>query len=329
MERRLEWLQIGRRLALACSIGVLGAGIALMAQDAPVANPPQPQSWSAEQLDNLVAPIALYPDPLVGQVLAASTYPLELVEAQQWVQANPNLKGKDLVEAAKQQNWDPSVQALVAMPDVLKRLTQDVQWTTDLGNAFLAQQSDVMAAIQRMRVRAQQRGRLNSDSHQVVTTEQQNGQSAIQIMPADPQVIYVPVYDPVYVYGPPVWGWYPPLWYPDYGWGWGFGINIGWFFGGWNGWGWGLGPVVVRRRHLRQQLLLPPLRVLARRVRTRIRPRSRLRPRRPARSRRAHGLGSRPRPSLGRGLCERTVESSVRCGVDGVALLRAATGLPG
>ena len=115
---------------------------------------------SPEQLDNLVAPVALYPDPLLSSVLAASTYPLEIVEAQQWLQQNGNLQGAQLMDAAKQQNWDPSVQALVAFPDALRLLSNDVRWTTDLGNAFLAQQADVMSAVQRMRARARANGKL-------------------------------------------------------------------------------------------------------------------------------------------------------------------------
>src|SRR5262249_13776832 len=150
--------------------------------------------------------IALYPDPLLGQVLAASSYPLEVVEAQQWLQQNRNLSGAQLMDAAKQQNWDPSVQALVAFPDAMSMLTRDVQWTTDLGNAFLAQQRDVMDAIQRMRVRAQQNGRLNSSPQQTVTTQSQDGQDAVVIEPANPQVVYVPSYNPEYVWGPPAWG---------------------------------------------------------------------------------------------------------------------------
>ncbi len=199
----------------------------------------------------MVAPIALYPDPLLGQVLAASTYPLEVVQAQQWLQQNSNLHGQQLMDAARQQNWDPSVQALVAFPDVMTTLTRDVQWTTDLGNAFLAQQNDVMGAVQRMRVRAQQNGKLRSTPQQNVTTQNQDGQSAVVIEPADPQVIYVPSYNPAYVWGPPAWGYYPPLFYPGIGFGFGFGPGIylggfypGWGFGwgGWGlGWGWGCG----------------------------------------------------------------------------------------
>jgi hypothetical protein len=184
---------------------------------------------------------------LLGQVLAASTYPLEIVEAGRWLQQNGNLRGQQLIDAAKQQNWDPSVQALVAFPDALNLLDKNIQWTTDLGNAFLSQQSDVMSAIQRMRARASANGKLTSTPQQVVTSDTQNGQSAIQIQPADPQVIYVPVYQPYYVWGPPVWGAYPPLWYPPgfgFGFGFGPGIYIGAFFPGWlgwGGWGWGCG----------------------------------------------------------------------------------------
>jgi hypothetical protein len=199
------------------------------------------QPLSPQQLDDLVAPIALYPDPLVGEVLAASTYPMEIAEAEQWVQDHPKWKPSKLMDEAKKQKWDPSVQGLVAFPQVLTRLTQDMGWTTALGNAFLAQQADVMQALQRMRAQAQARGTLHSTPQQTVTTENQNGQSAIQIMPANPDVWYVPYYNPVYVWGPPVWGVYPPLLYPgiDIGFGWGLGIDLGLYFGGWGGWGWG------------------------------------------------------------------------------------------
>ena len=217
----------------------LAAGVASAQAPAGPASPPQQQApaqvWSSQQLDNLVAPIALYPDPLLGQVLAASTYPLEIVEAQQWVKGNSGLTGTSLMDAARQQNWDPSVQALVAFPDVLARMNQDVRWTTDLGNAFLAQQADVMYAVQRMRSSAKANGKLVSSPQQVVTTETDSGQSAIQIEPANPQVIYVPQYDPAYIWGPPVWGYYPPLAYSGFGFGFYPGINIGFLFGGWGG----------------------------------------------------------------------------------------------
>src|ERR1039458_2878434 len=233
-------LRFRRWVLSTCVVGVMVAGAVMPAQIPPAAQGgTRAQTLTQTQLDNLVAPIALYPDPLVSQVLVACTYPLELVEAQQWLQANGSLSGQASVNAARQQNWDPSVQALVAMPDVLGKLTQNVQWTTDLGNAFLAQQADVMSAIQRMRSRAQASGKLESDTHERVTTESQDGQSAVQIMPADLQVIYVPTYDTAYVWGPPAWGGYPLLPYPDYGFGWGFGLDIGFCFGGWGGWGWG------------------------------------------------------------------------------------------
>ncbi len=193
------------------------------------------QMLPPQQLDNLVAPIALYPDPLLSQVLAASTYPVELMEAQQWSLGNQNLSGQQLMDAVRQQNWDPSVQALVTMPNVLSLLTQDIRWTTDLGNAFLAQQADVMSAVQRMRQRAQSNGQLRSNQQESVITQDQGGQQAIEIEPANPQEVYVPAYDPYYVYG---YGAYPPLYYPDGYW---FepGIDMGLYFGGWGGWGFG------------------------------------------------------------------------------------------
>ena len=232
-------------LSVVCVLLMVGTGALLMGQQpAPSAPAPPPaQLLSVDQLTNLVAPIALYPDNLLGQVLVASTYPLEIVEASQWLQQNRNLQGQQLIDAARQQNWDPSIQAMVAFPDVLNRLNSDIRWTTDLGNAFLAQQADVMNAVQRLRVEARSAGKLNSTQQQTVTTETQGGQPEIEIAPANPQVVYVPTYDPAYIWGPPAWGYYPPLYYPPYGFGFGFGpgIYIGSFFGGlgWGGWGWG------------------------------------------------------------------------------------------
>ena len=247
MKRRLDRTWLWRGVSLVCIVAMAGIGTLALAQppgsaaQAPMANQAPAQPLPPQALDDLVAPIALYPDPLLGQVLAASTYPLELVEAKQWVQANPTLQGQQLTNAARQQPWDASVQALVAMPDVLNRLTEDIHWSTDLGNAFLAQQADVMAAVQRMRVRAQRNGKLQSTPQETVTNEDQGGQAAVEIQPADPQVVYVPTYDPNYIWGPPVWGYYPPLYYPSYGFWWGPGINLGLYFGGWGGWGFGFG----------------------------------------------------------------------------------------
>ena len=166
-----------------------------------------------DQLDSLVAPIALYPDPLLAQVLAASTYPIEIVELQQWLSKNSGLKDKALTDAVEQQPWDASVQALAGMPDVVKRLSDDIQWTTNLGNAFLAQQNDVMAAVQRMRNKAKSNGNLESTPQQVVQTKSVENQQVIVIEQANPQVVYVPSYNPTVVYGPPVYP-YPPVYYP-------------------------------------------------------------------------------------------------------------------
>ena len=203
------------------------------AEEAPLLSP--------QQLDNLVAPIALYPDELLSQALAASTYPLEIVDAEQWMQQNKNLPPAQLVNAAKQQNWDPSIQALVAFPDVLDILGRDIHWTTDLGNAFLGQQADVMGAIQQMRAKAQQAGQLRSTPQQNVSTQYDNGQSAIQIAPTDPQTVYVPEYQPSAVWGPPAYGAYPSLWYPP-AWGAYGGYGGGYGYGGYgSGYGGGIG----------------------------------------------------------------------------------------
>ena len=198
-----------------------------------------------DQLDSLVAPIALYPDPLLAQALAASTYPLEVIQLQQWLEKNKNLKDKALADAAAKQPWDPSVQALAGLPDVVKRLANDIQWTTDLGNAFLAQQSDVMDAVQRMRKRAQDKGNLKSTEQQQVETKVIENKSVIIVEQANPQVVYVPSYDPVVVYGPAFYP-YPPIYYPPVGYyaagmaiSFGVGVAMGAFWSG--GWGWGCG----------------------------------------------------------------------------------------
>jgi hypothetical protein len=150
----------------------------------PPALPPPGQTLTPDQLNDLVAPIALYLDELVSQILVAATYPLEVVEAYQWQQRSPGLTGPALTQAAQQQNWDPSIQALVIFPDVMKRLNDDVTWTTNLGNAFLAQQQDVMDAVQRMRQRAQQAGRLQSTPQLSVSTINQGGQPYIGFLRA-------------------------------------------------------------------------------------------------------------------------------------------------
>jgi hypothetical protein len=160
-----------------------------------------------------VAPIALYPDALLGQVLVASTYPLEVIQLQQWLAKNPGLKDKALADAVAKQPWDPSIQALAALPDAVKRLSEDIAWTTSLGNAFLAQQGDVMNAVQRMRKKAQGTGALKTTEQQKVETKVVEEKTVIVVQQANPEVIYVPSYNPTVVYGPPIYA-YPPIYYP-------------------------------------------------------------------------------------------------------------------
>jgi hypothetical protein len=195
-----------------------------------------------DQLDSLVAPIALYPDPLLAQTLAASTYPLELLQLHQWLARNAALKDKALLDAVERQPWDPSIKAMAALPDVVKRLADDIQWTTDLGNAFLAQEADVMGAVQRMRTKAQANGNLQSTPQQTVETQVVENKHVIVIEQANPQVLYVPSYNPTVVYGAPVYP-YPSIYYPPAGYyagralAFGAGVAMGSFWSG--GWGWG------------------------------------------------------------------------------------------
>src|SRR5215212_7419232 len=200
------------------SVALLALGpIPLFAQPGPPAPPAQPQPAQSaqsavmpnqeetpkvpnDQLDSLVATIALYPYPLLAQMLAASTYPLEVIQLEQWLKKNPSLKQEALAAAVAKQPWDPSVQSLAIYPDVITRLSENVAWTTDLGNAFLAQQPDVMAAVQRMRAKAQSKGALKTSEQQKVETEPgDGGQEIITIEPANPQYVYIPSYDPVVV----------------------------------------------------------------------------------------------------------------------------------
>jgi hypothetical protein len=202
------------------------------------AEAPQYPQQTPEQLQQLVAPIALYPDSLVAQILAASTFPEQVVEASRWVQAHPDLKGDPLGHAVDQQPWDPSVKALTAFPSVLGNMDKNLSWTSSLGDAYYNQQPEVMDAVQVMRRRAQQAGNLKTTPQQTVETQS----STIVIQPAAPEVVYVPAYDPWVVYGDPIVAWpgwypYPGIWYDGpYLWS-GIGFEIGWF-AGW-GWGWG------------------------------------------------------------------------------------------
>src|SRR3984957_18843720 len=212
----------------------------LVAQAQPGPQQVQPESpymqQTPEELEQLVAPIALYPDSLVAQILAASTFPEQVVDADRWVQSHPDLKGDDLAQAVDQQPWDPSVKALTAFPSILGNMDKNVSWTSSLGDTYYKQEQAVMDAIQVMRRRAQQAGNLNSTSEQTVTT----ADSDIQIDAVDPEVVYVPEYDPWVVYGGPIVAWpgwypYPGIWYVDPPLFFGAGFGIG-FFGGY-GWG--------------------------------------------------------------------------------------------
>jgi Protein of unknown function (DUF3300) len=204
------------------------------------------QKIPSDQLDSLVAPIALYPDPLLAQVLAASTYPLEIIQLYQWLQKHTDLKDKALADAVMKEPWDPSVQAMATLPDVVKRLADDIQWTADLGNAFLAQQSDVMDAVQRMRKKAEANGNLKPGEQIKVETKTVESKQVIVIEQSNPEVVYVPTYNPTVVYGAPIYP-YPPIYYPPPGYyaagaaiSFGVGVAIGAAWGG-GGWGWGCG----------------------------------------------------------------------------------------
>ena len=206
------------------------------------AAPAATAGFSKEQLEQIVAPMALYPDGLVSQMLMASTYPLEIVEAARWLKANPGLKDKALEEALKKQDWDASVKSLCGFPDVMKQMDENLDWTQDLGDAFLAQKTELMDTIQRMRGKAYDSGNLKTTEQQVVTQQQDK---IIVIEPADPEVIYVPTYSSTVVYG----GWsypyyyYPPMYYPPpYGYGAvAFSVGVVWGAAIWGGcnWGWG------------------------------------------------------------------------------------------
>ncbi len=235
-----------REFAAIICIGALLPGNSLASQT-PLPDAPSAQAAAkipADQLDSLVAPIALYPDPLLSQALVASTYPLEVIQLQQWLAQNKGLKDKALADAVKKQDWDPSIQGLAALPDVVKLLADNIKWTTDLGNAFLAQQNDVMDAVQRMRKKAKDAGNLKSTEQQKVEVKTVESQQVIVVQQANPQVVYVPSYNPTVVYGAPVYA-YPPIAYPPPGYyaagmaiSFGVGMAMGAAWGG--GWGYNM-----------------------------------------------------------------------------------------
>lgn len=209
----------------------------VLAQDSKAA---AAKRFSQEELDQILAPVALYPDLLLAQALMASTYPLEVVMADRWVKQNKNLTGDKLIEAADKQPWDPSVKALVPFPDLLSTMAEKLEWTEKLGDAFLAQQTDVMETVQSLRKKAYEAGNLKSTNEQHVIVEKET----ILVESADPRVVYVPVYDPWRVYGPWWWPYYPPyvfypypysaaVYYPGY-----IGFSVGFVVGAyWGNWG--------------------------------------------------------------------------------------------
>ena len=226
----------------------LAAQTALPPGQSPPPNAPDqaaPARLTPQQLQDLVAPIALYPDALVAQILAGSAYPTQIVEANRFLQQNPNLTGKALGTAVDMQDWDPSVKALTQFPSVLADMDKNLSWTSTLGDANYNQQADVMAAVQIMRKQAENAGNLKTTQQQTVTNQGPN----VVIQPANRNVVYVPDYDPELIYGYPLglWPGFYPWWGvggPDLSFGVGFGISPFFGFGwGWGGWGlnWGRG----------------------------------------------------------------------------------------
>jgi hypothetical protein len=232
-------------MALFLSWCLLVAGVqdGFAYQSEPSVSQPMPQALqqSPQQLQQLVAPIALYPDALVAQILAAATYPSEIVEAESWFEHQRSLQGDKLAKEVNKQSWDASVKALIQFPAVLANMNQNLAWTSELGDAYINQQQNVTQAIQTMRQRALQAGNLKTTNQETVSTQGQT----IVIQPATTQVVYVPQYDPWLVYGAPLAvfpGWYPYsglfLDGPGIAFGLGFGVGLFAGFGwGWHSWG--------------------------------------------------------------------------------------------
>src|ERR1700757_5047962 len=248
-------------LALAILAASAVGAAAQQGATAPSPSPSQPDQTllKPEQLEALVAPIALYPDALLANMLAAATYPLEVVEADRWIKENKNLKGDALANEASKKGWDDSVKALTATPSVLDTMSDKLDWTKSLGDAMLAQQADLMDAIQRLREKARANNKLSSNKQQTVTVKQQESKQVIVIEQADPSTVYVPYYDPAVVYGAWPYAAYPPYYfgYPPYiGAGMvaaGIAFGAAWAIGRWgNYWGggcnWGNRNVYVNHR---------------------------------------------------------------------------------
>jgi hypothetical protein len=252
MKRKRVWVTC----LLAMAVGlVLDAHATGQAQNPAASTPATPASSSAvfskEEIAQLVAPVALYPDSLLAQVLMASTYPGDVADAAKWAKDHPDQKGDAAVKAVAQQPWDPSVQSLVAFPQALLMLGGDIAWVQKLGDAFLAQPNDVMATAQELRKKAQSAGNLKSNEYATVKTE---GADTIVIETPSPQTVYVPTYDPNTIYGPWPYAGYPPYYYPPsayyypgyaFGAGLAWGVGIGISIGIWGDCDWGGGDINI------------------------------------------------------------------------------------
>ena len=234
--RGTRWLSLV--LALSLVVASVPNGLAYSVDQSGPPSGVEAAEPTPADLQQLVAPIALYPDELIAQVLAAATYPEEIVEADRWIQQHSSLQGPELAKEVDAQPWDESVKALAEFPSVLANMDRNLSWTSALGDAYVNHQQDVMDAVQAMRRRAKNAGNLTTSSQQRVVEQA----SQIAIEPSDPEIIYVPQYNPWLIYGAPVVAWpgwypYPGLFIADPGIGFGVGFGIGLFAG--FGWGWG------------------------------------------------------------------------------------------
>jgi hypothetical protein len=234
----MKKLTVGIRMLLVASLLGLFPGWTMAADEKP--------TFSQSELDQMMAPIALYPDSLLSQILMASTYPADVADAVEWSKANPKQEGDAAVTAVKDKSWDPSVMSLVAFPQVLAMMGEKPDWVQNLGDAFLADPNGVMDTAQELRKKAKEEGNLETTKEQTVTVEGTASEKIIVIEPANPKVVYVPVYNPTVVYGTWWWPSYPPYYYHPVGWGFGsavvrgigFGIGIGITNALWGGCNW-------------------------------------------------------------------------------------------